>query len=255
MADSYFPRWRAQPDAVARGASSAANERLAWPQMFAMGIQHVVAMFGSTVLAPLLMGFDPNLCIFHVGHRQRCLFFVLVGGPRAELSRLELRVHRSRDRGHGYGGHGPNMNVPVVALGGIIACGVVYAVIGLIVSAIGTRWIETADAASRDRRDCLRDRFESRADYRARREGSSNFDSWMALVTVLRCVGGGAPCLAAACSQRLLILVGLLMAYVIYAIGRAGNSAWASQSTSRSLPTPRGSACRIPPRPCSTCRP
>jgi len=26
-----------------------------------MGIQHVVAMFGSTVLAPLLMGFDPNL--------------------------------------------------------------------------------------------------------------------------------------------------------------------------------------------------
>src|SRR3569623_1228462 len=66
MADSYFPRWRAQPDAV-EGRIVGIDERLAWPQMFAMGIQHVVAMFGSTVLAPLLMGFDPNLCIFMSG--------------------------------------------------------------------------------------------------------------------------------------------------------------------------------------------
>ncbi len=34
-----------------------------------------------------------------------------------------------------------NPNI-AVALGGIVACGVVYAAIGLIVMGIGTRWIE-----------------------------------------------------------------------------------------------------------------
>ena len=62
MADPYFPRWRLQRRS--EGRVIATDERLPLPQMFAMGIQHVVAMFGSTVLAPLLMGFDPNLCIF-----------------------------------------------------------------------------------------------------------------------------------------------------------------------------------------------
>ncbi|CAJ7687699.1 xanthine/uracil permease family protein [Burkholderia pseudomallei] len=78
MADSYFPRWRAQlRDDAARVI--APDERLPWPQTFAMGVQHVVAMFGSTVLAPLLMGFDPNLCILMSGIGT-LLFFVLVGG-------------------------------------------------------------------------------------------------------------------------------------------------------------------------------
>ena len=56
-----LPTWRvrsAQPGVVV-----APDERLPWPQTFAMGVQHVIAMFGATVLAPLLMGFDPNVAI------------------------------------------------------------------------------------------------------------------------------------------------------------------------------------------------
>jgi len=41
----------------------------------------------------------------------------------------------------GYSGSGPNANIGV-ALSGIIACGVVYAVIALVVMAIGYRWID-----------------------------------------------------------------------------------------------------------------
>ncbi|MFK9175233.1 solute carrier family 23 protein, partial [Escherichia coli] len=41
-----------------------------------------------------------------------------------------------------YSGHGPNPNLAIAA-GGIVACGIVYAVIGLVVAAVGTRWIET----------------------------------------------------------------------------------------------------------------
>ncbi|MDW9225492.1 putative uracil permease [Burkholderia cepacia] len=69
-------------------------------------MQHVVAMFGSTVLAPLLMGFDPNLCIFMSGIGTRCSS--LAAACRA--TRLELRVHRLVIAVTGYGGSGPNPN-------------------------------------------------------------------------------------------------------------------------------------------------
>ncbi|MGF6923864.1 xanthine/uracil permease [Paraburkholderia sp. 40] len=140
MAASYFPRWRRQP-AGAEGGIVGIDERLGWPQMFAMGVQHVVAMFGSTVLAPLLMGFDPNLAIFMSGIGT-LLFFVLVGGRVPSYLGSSFAFIGLVIAVTGYGGHGANPNI-AVALGGIIACGVAYGVIGLIVAAVGTGWIET----------------------------------------------------------------------------------------------------------------
>ncbi|HCP78054.1 MAG TPA: pyrimidine utilization transport protein G, partial [Pusillimonas sp.] len=78
MSDSYFPAWRkVSPDA--RGGVVQPNEYMAWPQSVAMGAQHVVAMFGSTILAPLLMGFDPNVAILMSGIGT-LIFFFFVGG-------------------------------------------------------------------------------------------------------------------------------------------------------------------------------
>ena len=57
----------------------APDERLPWPSTLAMGVQHVLAMFGATVVAPLVMGFDPNLAIFFSGIGT-LLFFALVSG-------------------------------------------------------------------------------------------------------------------------------------------------------------------------------
>ncbi|PZQ64043.1 MAG: pyrimidine utilization transport protein G, partial [Variovorax paradoxus] len=37
--------------AMTPGAVVAPDERLPWPQTAAMGVQHVIAMFGATVLA------------------------------------------------------------------------------------------------------------------------------------------------------------------------------------------------------------
>ena len=57
-------QWQERPtSALAVGGVIAPDERLPWPQTTAMGVQHVIAMFGATVLAPILMGFDPNLAI------------------------------------------------------------------------------------------------------------------------------------------------------------------------------------------------
>ena len=48
---SYFPSWK-----LKTSGTIAPDERLPAGQTLALGVQHVVAMFGSTVLAPLLMG-------------------------------------------------------------------------------------------------------------------------------------------------------------------------------------------------------
>ncbi|MFX5684670.1 pyrimidine utilization transport protein G, partial [Acinetobacter baumannii] len=56
MADGYFPKWTDKSSGPIMP-----DERLPLGQTAVVGLQHVVAMFGSTVLAPILMGFDPNL--------------------------------------------------------------------------------------------------------------------------------------------------------------------------------------------------
>src|SRR5690606_30027821 len=66
MSNSYFPRWRKVHGGTS-GIVVQPDERMSWPQNVAMGAQHVVAMFGSTILAPLLMGFDANVAILMSG--------------------------------------------------------------------------------------------------------------------------------------------------------------------------------------------
>ena len=74
MTQNYFPRWKVKTE-----GTIAPDETLPLGQTLAMGIQHVVIMFGSTVLAPLIMGLDPNVAIFMSGVGT-LLFFLIVGG-------------------------------------------------------------------------------------------------------------------------------------------------------------------------------
>jgi putative pyrimidine permease RutG len=125
---------------VKRSGVVAPDERLPWPGTLAMGVQHVVAMFGSTALAPLLMGFDPNTAIFFSGVGT-LLFFVLTGGRLPSYLGSSFAFIAVVIAATGYSGSGPNGNIPV-ALGGILACGIVYALLGLLVQAAGTAWVE-----------------------------------------------------------------------------------------------------------------
>ena len=115
----------------------APDERPPVGQSVALGLQHIFAMFGATVLAPILMGFDPNTAIFFSGIGT-LIFFVCVRGrvPSYLGSSFSfIAVVLSAEA------IGAGHNIPV-ALGGIIACGLVYAIIGLIVMAVGYKWIE-----------------------------------------------------------------------------------------------------------------
>ncbi|WP_194725720.1 solute carrier family 23 protein [Noviherbaspirillum malthae] len=214
MAESFFPKWRLrQGTSDGLGPVINIDERLPWPQMFAMGLQHVVAMFGATVLAPLLMGFDPNLAIFMSGIGT-LLFFVFVGGRVPSYLGSSFAFIGLVIAVTGYGGSGPNPNMGV-ALGGIIACGALYTLIGLLVTAVGTNWIErlmppvvTGAVVAVIGLNL--------APIAVKGVVANNFDAWMALITIL-CVGGVAV-FTRGMMQRLLILIGLLLAYVIYAV-------------------------------------
>jgi uracil-xanthine permease len=206
--------WTERPaSALANGAVIAPDERLPWLQTGAMGVQHVIAMFGATVLAPILMGFSPNIAILMSGIGT-LIFFLVTGGKVPSYLGSSFAFIGVVIAASGYAGKGPNANI-AVALGGIVACGVVYILIGAIVQAVGTGWIE---------------RFMppvvtgavvaviglNLASVPIKNMAASNFDSWMQAVTFL-CVGLVAV-FTRGMLQRLLILVGLILATVVYAV-------------------------------------
>ena len=117
----------------------APDERLPWGQTIVVGLQHIFAMFGATVLGPILMGFDPNTAILFSGIGT-LIFFVIVSGrvPSYLGSSFAFIAVVNAASGFGSGGT-PNIGV---ALGGIIAAGALYALVGLVVMAVGYRWIE-----------------------------------------------------------------------------------------------------------------
>ncbi|MDZ7652032.1 MAG: solute carrier family 23 protein [Burkholderiaceae bacterium] len=229
MATGYFPRWTLKQDGVI-----APDERLPASQTVALGIQHVVAMFGATVLAPLLMGFDPNVAILMSGVGT-LLFFAVVGGRVPSYLGSSFAFIGVVIAASGYAGAGPNANIGV-ALGGIIACGLLYTVIGAIVMATGTGWIErlmppvvTGAVVAVIGLNL--------APIAVKSVGSTPFDGWMAAITIL-CVGGVAV-FTRGLLQKLLILAGLIAAYLIYlvlanvvglgkpvAFGGVGAAAW-----------------------------
>ena len=204
--------WQERPaSALADGGVIGPDERLPWPQTAAMGVQHVIAMFGATVLAPILMGFDPNLAIFMSGVGT-LLFYFITGGQVPSYLGSSFAFIGVVIAATGYAGQGPNANIGV-ALGGIIFCGLLYALIGAIVQAVGTGWIErlmppvvTGAVVAVIGLNLAHIPIKNMA--------ASNFDSWMQLVTFL-CVALVAV-FTRGMVQRLLILVGLLIATLVY---------------------------------------
>jgi putative pyrimidine permease RutG len=204
----YFTGWT-----LNRGGIIAPEERLPWGQSILVGLQHVLAMFGSTVLGPLLMGFDPNTAIFFSGIGT-LLFFIVVGGRVPSYLGSSFSFIAVVIAATAYSGKGLNPHIDI-ALGGIIAAGVVYGIIAIIVIFAGYRWIEAimppivtgsivmiiglnlAPAAIND-------------------ASGSPFNTWMALITVLAVAA--VAIYAPGVLRRLPILIGGIIGYIIYAI-------------------------------------
>lgn len=203
----YFPTWTLKKEGVI-----APDERLPIGQTLAMGVQHVVAMFGSTILAPLLMGFDPNVAILMSGIGT-LIFFVVVGGHVPSYLGSSFAFIGVVIAATGYtAGSGLNSNLSV-ALGGIIACGFIYAIVGLIVIGTGVKWIEklmppvvTGAVVAVIGLNLAPTAVKS--------VGTGTFNACIAIITMI-CVGGVAV-YTRGMVQKLLILVGIVLSYIIY---------------------------------------
>ncbi|MGD9774360.1 solute carrier family 23 protein [Diaphorobacter sp.] len=207
-------QWTERPAQVLQsGGVIGPDERLPWPQTALMGIQHVIAMFGATVLAPILMGFDPNVAVLMSGIGT-LIFFLITGGKVPSYLGSSFAFIGVVIAATAYAGKGPNANIGV-ALGGIIACGLVYTLVGVAVHLVGTGWIE---------------RFMppvvtgavvaviglNLAGIPIKNMAANNFEAWMQALTFV-CVALVAV-FTSGMLQRLLILVGLIVASLLYAL-------------------------------------
>ncbi len=212
MALFDFPRWQLTPPAADAGVV-APDERLSAGQTLIMGVQHAVAMFGATVLMPLLMGIDPNLAILLSGVGT-LLFFVVTGGRVPSYLGSSAAFVGVVITVTGFTGQGLNPHLSI-ALGGIIACGLLYTLIGLVVMKIGTGWIERLMPPAVTGAVVMAIGL-NLAPIAVHSVSANAFDSWMAMLTVL-CIGAVAV-FTRGLLQRLLILMGLIIACALYAL-------------------------------------
>src|SRR3954471_8226858 len=113
------------------GRVVAPDERLALPAMLGLGAQHVLAMFGSTALVPVLTGFPVSTTLLFSGIGT--LLFCLITANRVpsytgSSFAFIAPVIAAKSEG----------GIPV-ALGGIVAAGVAVFLVGLLIDRTGYR--------------------------------------------------------------------------------------------------------------------
>ncbi len=101
---------------------------------FPLSFQHVFAMFGATVLVPLLTGLSPATALFTSGIGT--LLFVLITGGKVPAY-----------LGSSFAFIAPLISVTAsyglpYAMGGAVAVGLFYTLVGLIISRTGTGWLD-----------------------------------------------------------------------------------------------------------------
>ncbi|WP_225047224.1 uracil-xanthine permease family protein [Lacticaseibacillus kribbianus] len=112
------------------------HDRPSFGHWMGLSIQHLFAMFGSTVLVPILVGLDPSIALFSSGVGTLIYILITRGKIPAYMgsSFSFIVVMQSLMKGFGY---------PAIAQG-TVAVGCVYLVVALIVNFAGSSWIDKA---------------------------------------------------------------------------------------------------------------
>lgn len=115
-------------ETIGFGEVVAPEERLSWGRTIGIGMQHVIAMFGATLLVPRLTGFPVNTTLLFSG--LGTILFLLVTRNRLPSylgSSFAFIAPLTATQAQGIG----------VQLGGVIAAGAVLVAVGVAVSAMG----------------------------------------------------------------------------------------------------------------------
>jgi len=109
------------------------DERLPLHQTLPLSLQHLFAMFGSTVLVPVLFHVNPATILLFNGIGTLLYLFICkgkipayLGSSFAFISPVLLLLPQGYE----------------VALGGFIVCGLLFCLVGVIVKFAGTRWLD-----------------------------------------------------------------------------------------------------------------
>src|SRR5215213_7262751 len=198
------------------------EERLPTGPTILVGLQHVVAMFGATVLAPILMGFDPNVAIFFSGIAT-LIFFAVTGGRVPSYLGSSFAFIGPVLAATGAtvaAGANPSLGL---ALGGIIAAGALLTVIGLIVMAAGHEWVErvmppvvTGGIVGAIGLVLAPIAINSASGIGPGNADGSAFARWIALITVVAV--GLFAVYAPGLWRRIPILLGAIAGYIVYYI-------------------------------------
>jgi len=180
---------------------------------------------GGTIIAPVIMGFDPNRALLFSGVGT-LIFFVVVAGRVPSYLGSSFSFVAVVIAASGYSGHGPNPNLDV-ALGGIIAAGALYGIIALIVMQSVVGWVErlmppivTGAVVAAIGLNLAPVAVKSVSD--------SQFDIWIGLFTVL--IVGLIAVVAPGMWRRLPIIFGAIGGYLLYLL-LANGFGWESPST------------------------
>jgi len=111
------------------------DERISTARAIPLGIQHMMSMFGSTVLVPALTGLNPNVAIMCSGIGTICYLLVTrnkipsyLGSSFAFISPI-LAATAATGNLH-------------TALSGVIVAGLVFLVVAGIIKLAGTEWLD-----------------------------------------------------------------------------------------------------------------
>ncbi|AEX79086.1 uracil-xanthine permease family protein [Corynebacterium diphtheriae] len=118
---------------IVPGAVVAPEERLSWSRTIGIGMQHVIAMFGATLLVPTLTGFPVNTTLLFSGIST--MVFLLITRNRLPSylgSSFGFIAPLMASQGEGIG----------VQLGGVVATGLALILVGFIVKSAGRKVID-----------------------------------------------------------------------------------------------------------------
>ena len=127
--------WRLHGDGrtITPGTVVAPDERLTWPRTASIGVQHVMAMFGSTVLVPAITHMPATTALLFSGIGT-LLFLTITGNRLPSYLGSSFTFIAPLTAATALEGTG-------AALGGILATGLLLTAIGVVVHLAGTGWI------------------------------------------------------------------------------------------------------------------
>lgn len=111
-----------------------ARKQLGWPQAIILGIQHVFAMFGATVLVPLLTGLSVSVTLFCAGIATLWFHFITKG-------KVPVFLGSSFAFLGAFAAIAPNGDPALLpyATGGIMCAGLVYVILAALIYALGAK--------------------------------------------------------------------------------------------------------------------